>query len=244
MAYPTFTVDESIEPRDAEKALEELRRMAKYGRMADRALRSIREKGFYDGFAPLAGLPGSSYSGQYAQGKKKSDVRFARLPARRAVSREDLGPMGELRLELDKVRDTKYAGNDCKEVSLWLRGPMAVQVANGLPEYEIRESRRQLGSVRVNKGHLSWLENSAYGSGAAWRVYKEMKYAGARESLAAFSRGVSCILTVLESKDLMFSAKTLELQATAWGLFLADGHAERLFRDIHGLIVAAIVMES
>ena len=58
MAYPTFTVDESIEPKAAAQALEELRRMAKYGRMADRALKSIREKGFYDGFAPLAGQRG------------------------------------------------------------------------------------------------------------------------------------------------------------------------------------------
>lgn len=241
---PGFTVDESIDPKDAEAAMRDLRRMIRFGKMAERAMRSLREKGFYDGLAPLAPQPGQAYVGQYSQGKRKADVRFARLPMRLGVSREDLGPMAELRLEFDRIEDTKYAGNPCKELDVFLAGPMALQVASGLPRYEVREDRRKVGTVRINKGHLSWLENASYGNGAAWRVYKEMKYPGAKESLAAFSKGASKILVELEDKGMSFAAKTLELQATAWEWFLADGHALRFFRDIHESVRVAEVMES
>jgi hypothetical protein len=243
---PQFTVDESISQEDAEEALRDLRRMIRYGRMAERAMKSLQEKGYYDGLAPLAPETDQLHRGQYSVGKQKSDVRFAHLPKRLPISREDLGPMAELRLDFDKVETTSYSGNPCKEVKIYLEGPMAFQVASGLPKYKIDEDRRQIGKIRINKGHLSWLENTAsgYGEGSAWRVYKEMKYAGAQESLAAFSKGASLILVKREDSDHVFAAKTLELQATAWEWFLADGHAERFFAEIHQMTKIAEVMDS
>jgi hypothetical protein len=245
---PQFTVDESIDAEMAEKALKNLRRMVRYGRMAERAMKSIAQKGYYDGLTPLADGIEPFYGGRFSQGKKKSEIRFARLPMRQPISREDLGPMSDLRLELGKIENTSYSGNSCKEVQLYINGPMAIQQKSALPVYTIEEDCRKIGSVRINKGHLSWLENDRNGnSGGAWRIYKEMKYAGARDSLVAFAKGVSLMLCVRDKGDdgtLVYSAKTLELQETAWEWFLADGYAEKFFREIHELIRVAEVMDS
>ena len=116
----------------------------------------------------------------------------------------------------------------------------------GSPVYEIDHDRRKVGAVRINKGHLSWLEPS-YQKGA-WRVYKDARYAGAAESLQAFAKGLSQVLVSIAMDDkaaeMLPAAKTLDLRATAWEWILADGHAERLFREVHKAVVVAEVMES
>lgn len=239
MSKLQFTVDESINPKDAEEAFKNLRRMIRYGRMAERALKSIKATGYYNGITPLAPSPSSVYSSNSAQhaGKRKTDVKFSYLPKRLGISREDLGPMSELRLEFGSM-------NMHREIELFLVGPMAEQVENGMPEYEVSPGRRRLGTIRINKGHLSWLENAQYGTGGAWRVYKEMKYSGAKESLAAFSKGASKILVERQNQEHAFAAKTLELQAEAHAWFLADGHAERMFLEIHEMTKIIEVMQS
>jgi hypothetical protein len=245
-----FTVDENSDPKVAETALEALRRMVEIGKQAEAALAAVERDGFYDGVAPLASEPTDDrYNNQYAvQGnyetKKKTDVHFVHLPRRLPISRADLGDMARLRIEMGGVKDTSYAGNPTKEVPLYVAGPLAVQTATGAAEYEVVEDRRECGHIRINKSHLSWLAPASYGTGDAHRVYKEMKYAGARESMKAFAVGVSRVLVVKGDKEMLAAAKTLDLQNSAWEWFLEDGHAERMFRDIHEITRVIEVMEA
>jgi hypothetical protein len=243
-----FVVDESSDEKLAKDVLKDLRRMAKLGRMAERALRGIEADGFYTGFAPVATLPSDARYGGYSnhnETKKSSTVRFVRLHKRLPISRADLGPMDKLYIQMGKVNDTKYAGNDTREIPLLICGPMMTQKVSGEAGCELEDDERECGHIRINKNHLSWLAPAAYGPGDAWRVYKEMKYSGARESMTAFAKGVSSILVKKErSQEFLASAKMLDLQANAWEWFLADGHAERMFRDIHELTRVIEVMDS
>ena len=247
---PGFTVDENSDPEVAAKALEALRRMVEFGKQAALALAAVERDGFYDGAVPVASEPTDDrYNNVYAvQGhyetKKKTDVHFVHLPRRLPISRADLGDMARLRVEMGQVKDTSYAGNPTREIPLFVAGPLARQTATGVAEYEVVEDRRECGHIRINKNHLSWLAPAGYGTGDAHRVYKEMKYAGAKESMVAFSKGVSKILVVKGSAEMLAAAKTLDLQNTAWEWFLQDGHAERMFRDIHEITRVIEVMEA
>jgi hypothetical protein len=136
--------------------------------------------------------------------------------------------------------------HDGKEVELFVKGPIAYQVSQQ-SVYKIREGRHPIGSVRINKGNLLWISNigASFAKKGTFQLYKELKYSGARTSMEAFSRGVSKILAMVEPDGLpLATAKTLDLQNNAWQWFLEDGHAERMFRDIHELIRVFEVMRS
>lgn len=238
----TFTVDEDSSEKAALEAVKDLRRMAKLGRMAQAALDSLRARGHYDGLAPMIGLPQDDWN---AKGRKKAEVRIRRLPRKLGISRADLAPFGELRLRIGKGRDTSYSAHSCRELELWLDGPVMVQTEPGQAVYEVRDLQQRIGDVRVNKGHLSWLQDSAngYGTGSAFRIYQETKYDGAKKTIAEFAKSVSKRLCTAE-KDVLPAAKTLDLQAGAWEWLVEDGVAERLLADVHPAVTVAQVMES
>jgi hypothetical protein len=237
----TFTVDEDSSDKAAQEALKDLRRMAKLGRMAQAALDSLRAEGHYDGLAPMISRPMDDWN---AKGRKKAEVRIRRLPRRLGVSRADLAPFAGLSLRLGKLKDTSYSGNPCRELELWLDGPMARQTAPGLAEYEIVQSSWRVGDVRVNKGHLSWLKEATYGTGAAFRIYQETKYDGAKKTIEEFAKSVSKKLCTVGQEGMIPAAKTLDLQATAWEWLVADGVSERLLAEVHPAVTVAQVMES
>jgi len=243
MADFTFTVDEDSSEKGAQEALSDLRRMARYGRMAQAALDSLKARGCYDGLAPMISLPQDDWN---AKGRKKAEVRIRRLPRKLGISRADLAPLGELRIRLGKGRDTTYSAHPCRELELWLEGPMMVQTRPGVAEYELTESSHRVGGVRINKGHLSWLQDSrsGYGTGTAFRVYQETKYEGAKKTIAEFARSVSMCLCTVGEREMVPAAKTLDLQASAWEWLVADGVAERLLADVHPAVTISQVMDS
>jgi hypothetical protein len=250
---PEFTVDEDSDPKHAAEAFKELQRMVHYGRMAERALRSIRETGFYDGLAPVAPLPGTRY-GINMETKYQTHVNLVHFPKRLPISRADLGDMALLRVEMGQAKDAEFAGNPTREIPLFIVGPLATQITSGKAEYEIEDGKRPCGHIRINKSHLSWLAPAAYAHshGDAHQVYKDMRYPKAQLSAKAFSKAVSKILVVkdaaanevLNGSTMLAAAKTLDLQATAWEWFYEDGHAARMFADIHQIVRVIEVMEA
>ena len=232
-----FTVDEDSATLQATQVLKELRRMARFGRMADKALKDLETQGFCDRLVPVAGIPSNDW-GLHNETKKKVEVHFVRLPERLDFSRADLGPFDKLRMEVDIAKNTKYSGNPCLEVPLFLAGPMATQTVSGRAVYSIEESRRDVGFIRINKSGLSWITPR----GMAQKVYKETKYSGAQESIKAFAAALSNIIVIkkfivssIPGQQLLVAAKTLKLQKHAAEWLIEDGHAERLFLEISNL---------
>lgn len=244
----TFSVDENSNPEVARTVIRDLRRMIRLGTLAQKAIKGLLRDGFYDGLTPVVDKVtplhwdqgGYSVQGHY-HGKKHATVRFVRLPRLSDISRADLGDMNFLHLSLGPNEDHFNKNN--MELKLSITGPIAFQLESGKETYEIRETTFEMGRVRINKNHLSWVD--PFGDKGAWRVYKDMKYDGAQDSLRAFSRSVSKRLVRSEAENdgsMAASAKTLNLQNSAWEWFMADGHAERMFREIHDVAKVHEVM--
>lgn len=222
---PTFVVGDDPDPVAAKKAFRDLRRMVSYGKLAKKALEKLETVGFYDGNTPVVAEHGS--------------VRAVNFGKRLPISRNDLSDMAGLQISFGRYNPQE------KEVSLYITGPMTFQVSNDPLIYEVRDARRDIGSVRINKNNVKITDRYA----APYRVYKEMKYAAA--SLELFSKQVSRYLVDIEETDDEnvvrrgdASAKTSDLNLRAWEWFLEDGHAERMFKDILQQVSILQVMES
>lgn len=215
---PTFVVDGDPDPTSAKKAYRHLRRMVSYGKLAEKALKKLEADGFCDSKTPVI------------DNDRIEVVNFGkRLP----ISRSDLSDMAGLQISFGR-----YNAHD-KEITLYISGPMTFQVSSNPPTYEVRDDRRSIGSVRINKNNVKILGRYD----APYRVYKEMKYAST--SLELFSKQVSRILIEIDGNGTHTSAaKTADLRLRAWEWFLADGHAERMFIDILQQISIFQVMES
>ena len=221
---PTFVVGDDPDPVAAKKAYRHLRRMVSYGKLAEKALKKLETDGFCDSKTFVV------------NNDRIETVNFGkRLP----ISRNDLSDMAGLQISFGR-----YDAYD-KEVPLYITGPMTFQVSNNPLTYEVRDARRSIGSVRVNKNNIKITDRYV----APYRVYKEMKYAAT--SLELFSKQVSRVLVEVEETDDEgvvrhgdASAKTSDLRLRAWEWFLADGHAERMFKDILEQVSILQVMES
>lgn len=251
---PSFVVDENSDPAAARLAIKEMRRMIRLGEMARVAYQHIKQHGFYDGIAPVINPPSQNWNhnrfgvpGTRSE-TKHSQVQFLRLPRRLSISRADLGDMSKFSIDFGPMNG--------KEIDFFINGPVAVQTVPGKPIYEIQELRREVGKIRINTGHISWVSMDGK---KVVRVYKEMHYSGAKSSMEDFSKHVSrAFIECGElppapasfNKSRIYnlqstvrpSAKTLDLQNRVWQWFLDDGHAERMFKDIHELVRVAEVM--
>jgi len=217
---PTFVIDENPDIKDATRAYRHLRRMVRLGKIAEKALSAIDIDGFYDGNTPIA--------------TSRDRIENVRFHKRLDISRDDLGDMSELQIKLGRQDDN--------EITLFMTGPMAFQV-DTKPSYEIRPDERRIGVIRLNKNAIKWHDGR---NGKIYRIYREMKYDGAKESLEAFSRCVSSSLVKeVDNDDEPYKrcAKTVDLQDRSWEWFLQDGHAERMFLDILRLVSVYQVME-
>lgn len=247
---PTFVVDENSEPEVAAEAMKDLRRMVRYGDMAKKALREIKQNGYYDGLTPLSSKAGQSWQNKYSKvptrDRKQSHIQFVCLPRRIEISRSDLGDLSQLRVEVGSVEEGSFAGHTTRVVPVYISGPFTFQVQTEKPIFEIKEGKCQVGQIRINKGYLSWISPT----GAVHRLYKDTKYPGAKDTIRAFAMALSKSLISTESADpedtegLRPSAKTLDLRSHAWNWILNEGHAERLISSVFNLVHVADVMGS
>ena len=243
---PDFTVDEDSSPEAAARALTNLNRMVRYGRMAEKALAEIKSFGFSNRLAPGAEQAGSRYGRSAASSPGSGQIckaSFRRFPKIEPFGPSDIGDTSLLRLELGAIEDTQYSGHPCKEVKLLVAGPMIVQKAfkSGRSEYYTTEDSRSVGGIRINKAHLSWLEPARYSYGRAHPIRKG-KYDPS--SVDVFALALSKIIVALADSEIGISAKTLSIQNTAHLWLGADGTADRLFKSIYDLITVAEIMTS
>ena len=244
MSKYTFTVNENSSEEAAKSAVTDLRRMARYGRLAEKALKSIQSGGYYDKMAPMLTEPEPDWNAVHrSDSSMKATVRLRKFPKKLEISRSDLAPFKSLRTKLGKTIDSSHGGHPNKEVELWLEGPIRVQTLPSQATYDQEDVSVQIGCIRINKGSISWLQrDSPYGSCQAFRVYRNLKHEGAENAVIAFAKTISKKLCV--HPGVPPAAKTLDLQNGAWEWLIDDGIAESLFAEIYPAITISQIMES
>lgn len=244
MSKYTFTVNEDSSEEAAKSAVTNLRRMARYGRLAEKALKSIQSSGHYDKMAPMLTEPEQDWSAHHRpENSRKAEVRLRKFPKKLGISRSDLAPFKSLRTKLGKTENSSHGGHPNKEVELWLEGPIRVQTLPSQAAYVQEDVSIQIGSIRINKGSISWLDGTyPYGACQAFRIYQNLKHKGAENAIIAFAKTISKKLCVYPG--VLPAAKTLDLQNGAWEWLIEDGIAENLFAEIHPAITISQVMDS
>jgi hypothetical protein len=245
-----FSVDKHSDDESCDKAIEQLERVVQLGRQAQAALDAIRETGFYKGKAPVTGQPRRVYTeGHHGDGH---EVRFAAFQQRVNISRADLPPLDELQLDYEPAKNNgSYGGHPCVEVPLYCKGAVAKQI-DDFGKLIFKEDRQHLGKIRINKHHLSFVENS---SGETVQVFqsststKPDKY---NASALVFAKRLARMIVNIGYPDDVFApgnevhmaAKTEDLQNAAPQWFVDDGVVARMYDEIHRYIRVMQVMES
>lgn|SRR5512135_390027 len=247
-----FSVDKFSDDEACDRAIEQLERMVALGDQARAALDEIRSKGFYEGKAPVAGPESPQWYDQ-GRGQIGHSVRFAVLQKRQPFSRADLPPLSNLQLIFKEAENTKYSGHPCIEIPLYCKGQVARQVdlAGTLAFYE---QEQMLGTIRINKNHLSFIENS---NRKTVHVYQDLSKAPAdkaKESATIFAERLARMM-ISEGLDIsaesaekagfvLMAARTLSLQQAAPQWFIEDGVVQRMYEEIHQYARVLEVMEA
>jgi hypothetical protein len=243
-----FSVDKHSDDETCDKVIEQLAKTVELGRQAQAALDSIRETGFFKGKAPVTGVSKRIYmEGHHCEGH---EVRFAAFQQRIVISRADLPPLNGLQLEFDAAKHNgNYGGHPCVEVPLWGSGVVARQI-DDFGKLVFKEDRQHLGKIRINKHHLSFVENS---TSETVQVYKSSSSSPDKpRALLVFAKRLARLMVNTGYYDDEFkpgyevamAAKTEDLQNAAPQWFVDDGVVERMFDEIHRYICVLRVMDT
>lgn len=129
----SFLVGTSSDPREVRRAIVGLRAMARMGKVAERALAEIGEKGHYSGRAPWIRKRGSWL-----------DLHVSRLPTRPEMTREGIPGYGRPAVSLDSVHELEKVGGARYPVYA-VSATMACYAPDG---WETRKVR--IGRLRLN----------------------------------------------------------------------------------------------
>ena len=255
MARHEFSVDKHSDDDVCDTAIEQLQRMVELGKHAQLALDSIKNTGHFTGPVPIAGPASNTYwDGSHSLGHQ---VRFAILQKRQPYSRADLPPLDNLQLDYKDSVDGTYGGHDCIEVPLYAHGLVARQI-DSTGTLKFVEEEGHLGKIRINKHHLSFVENSNNNTA---QIYKSRpgspgeplkKY---QESATLFAKRLARLMVDAGADKenivaghgniyMPMAAKTLDLQNALPQWFIEDGVVERMFDEIHRYICCLRVMEA
>ncbi len=252
MARHDFSVDKHSDDAVCDTTIEQLQRMVELGKHAKLALDSIAKDGHFSGPAPIAGPPTYNYwDGRQCPGHQ---VRFAILQKRQPYSRADLPSLDNLKLDFQESKEGSYGGHECIEVPLYAYGMVARQVDN-VGTLEFFEESGHLGKIRINKHHLSFVENSNNNTAQVYKsrsTYAPDKY---QESAMIFAKRLARLMVdaghnkenIAAARGEMYvpmAAKTLDLQNALPQWFIDDGVVERMFDEIHRYIAVLRVMEA
>ncbi len=259
-----FSVDSSSDDKTCELVHQQLLQMIALGDMARCAMDSIRKHGYYEGPAPVVLRDDKVWhEGSFYQGRT---IRMAQFQKRQPIGKEDLPPLNNLQLEFGQPKEGTTFGND--EVPLFVKGLVARQQDdNGYTIFV--ERRSTMGSVRINKNHLSFVDVVSrkavhiyrHRSDPNSRMVRHVAPDKAMESALVFATRLAKSMVDIEhgnsdngvepvrqammpSKDPLMNAKTKALQDAAPQWFIEAGVVDRMFQEIHRYITIAEVMDS
>jgi len=241
MAKYQFSVDHFSDDKSARTQLLHLRRMARLGKVAERALADIERQGYTNKLLPVAVVRKEAWRQQNGGLPFSHDVQHVRFRQREDISRADLGPMDQIHVEFGSMKDGYYSAFKNKEAPVSIKGPFRRQV-NAQGQLVTENLSVEIGKVRINKSHLSFVEGSY--NGTAWQVYKSIKVSP--HALAAYKGIAICVAKAIvdTAPNIAKSARVHDLQTNAPDWLVEDGHIERLCQEIHSTIKILEVMEA
>jgi hypothetical protein len=227
-----FTVEDNSSEAEALAALESLKRMARYGRLAEKVLREIKTKGYYDGLAPM--LSTRRYGDP-----KSATVSFRRLPQKLPISREEFPSIHELKVLVSPFKPSTKL-HESKSAAILVSGPCLIQTESGKPEYEIRPDSFPLGYVRVSKTRTSWGQNGR----SPIPIPKNRSGHGSKHLLEHFSEALSReVCNTAQSHDEAV-AKTWDLRKAIAQALLDEGVSDRLLGEILSISQVSEIMSA
>ena len=100
-----FCVNNSSDPEDVKEAIHALRRMIRYGKLADKALQQMQTIGYYNGRVPCTQQKSRTYG--------NPGVRYHKFPAYKSISRDQIPGYRDFRISISERKesykhDTKF----------------------------------------------------------------------------------------------------------------------------------------
>jgi hypothetical protein len=236
-----FTVEEVSDNLVAKRAIMDLRRMARYGKVAQRALEELDRKGFCDTRVPMMTDPartGNSRLNSDTYYDTQHTVYVKRLPKKETVSRKDLPAFNpiEASLALSERRILWKKDQELLYLELTIKGPAIIQTQPEKSIYEVEEKSARMETVVVDRERILY---PFMGSNFMCIEKGSDQY---EESVELFAESVSEKLCVLSPYKP--TAKTMEMSRRAEEWLITEGVAARLLDDICRMARIHQVMES
>lgn len=191
-------------------AVRSLKRLARFGRMAEAALSKIKEKGWVDGRYP------SANPGRYGGLEIGSSYFEAMVPPTRNM----VPDLTDLKVSLGKLRTDHHGGTEFKSATLGLSGTGFAQVKR---EIVARPFEKKMGSIRLKKdGGLSYESKSSN----VVKVYSEFKSEKAADSAQTFADDFVSALAECDDNDPSQLYNDLVQSVRYW--LIDEGHIKRL----------------
>ena len=250
-----LAVDNTSDQLQVARAIQELRRTAAAGRLAQKALDSIQDKGYFEGQVIAIG-------GESVWNDDQGEYRKLVLQPYREPKPEYLCPLSGLQVKLATPEKGYSAGISKMMAPVVLYGEMKVQWERGRHETVYREVG--IGHIRINKGHSSFVPPQAHDGQSAFQIYrdsKSSKYAG--DTIAAIARaaGAVIIMAAIECLDIKprnavgdedkarqrmprEDQLTADLHQASPAWLVAGGHAERFMTDMWNMLPVLDVMSA
>lgn len=232
-----LAVDAVSDDKTRETTIYNLRRMVKYGKMAERALRDIKAQGFAHGTFPTVGSP---IRNSYGNRHQVSNVVEVRLKAYVDPVRELAPPLSDLGIYFGNVETSYNGGAEFEQLPLIVRGQIFRQRRD---EHVIEDGSIPFGYLRLLKNGYSFEQRRTApgpeeemvhmtGTGSVFQVYSNFKYDGAQKMLKGFAAAISWAV-VRTAKGTEADQLTTDMEKAVEGWLMSEGHVHRMCEEMH-----------
>jgi hypothetical protein len=244
-----FVVDNNSDPAEAKQVLRQLRRTVRLGKIAERALKSLEERGSFDSRVVVL----HREYGYYCAAVRK-------LSAYRPFSRDDVPGWPELTVVCGKKTIGSHGGSRFDQVSLWLLGTgfaprRHIKPVDQWEQVTLRKGvpGARLGTCRMKaNGEVTFVVSSSLEETTNCVIRISRNPGASAKSLAEaqrFARVVAaCLVDVGRPHELELFKKCpqylTDLRRAAPDWLIEDGHVHRMFNDILDAVAVVRVMEA
>lgn len=231
-----FSVEGSKNPKDQRRAVLDLRRMIRLGRIAEAALLDIEQQGSTNKMVPLA----RSKTTYYKEGYRREGFHVAciKLPAIVPVQIDFESDLRDMSFGVGRLFRAKYAGGLCHQFAISISAPVYIEGRDNPSQFTRKGPETiRIGTIRVNKHHLSWIPPIDRG------VIKIRPQHTPRESLEAIARIIAQFVIIPEG----YVKKTQLIDDAREQLIrklIDSGFLEDQIRDLHAKAKILKVMEA
>jgi hypothetical protein len=231
-----FCVNNSSDPEDVKEAIHALRRMIRYGKLADKALQQIQTVGHYDGRVPC--------TEQKARGYGHPGIQYQKFPAYKSISRDQIIGYKDFKISLSEKRDT---GNPNIEFDVYFEG-FYTHFDDEAMKFVTKHTNDKdylnlVGKLRVCSNYLSF--RASYSTKLpAVKIFNNCNLPGANAAMLSFASAVSYAVFLGIQWLTNVPQQTIDLHKNLPAWLIEDGFCRKWFREIRDHVAVASVMET